>query len=74
MMNMKPQMPTMKKGLRIKPKRPFGLHAAFAAGKQAFNDPKSLVAPDQAFSAAMAQPQGEPTGAPMTPPVPMPQG
>jgi hypothetical protein len=54
-----PKMPTMKKGPRIKPKRPFGLHAAFAAGgNRAFSDPKTMVAPDQAFSGAMAQPQG----------------
>ena len=70
---MKLAMPKSKKGLSVKPKRPFGLHAAFAAGgKQAFNDPKTMVAPDQAFSGAMAQPQGEPTAAPMTPPIPMP--
>jgi hypothetical protein len=62
------KMPSIKKGLRIKPKRPFGLHAAFGSGAQAFNDPKSMVAPDQAFSAAMAQPQGlgaEPPSAPL---------
>ena len=52
-------MPKIKKGLSIKPKRPFGLHAAFSSGgKQAFNDPSTAVAPDQAFGAAMAQPQG----------------
>jgi hypothetical protein len=70
---MKPKMPgapKMKKGPTIHPKRPFGLHAAFAnGGSQAFSDPKTMVAPDQAFSAAMAQPQapGEPG-----PPAPMP--
>ena len=70
---MKTEMPKVKKGPSIKPKRPFGLHAAFSnGGKQAFNDPKTMVAPDQAFSGAMAQPQGEPSGAPMTPPIPMP--
>ena len=72
---MKMQTPKAKKPLTIKPKRPFGLHAAFASGgKQAFNDPKTMVTPDQAFSGAMALPQGEPSAAPMTPPLPMPQG
>ena len=63
-------MPTIKKGLSIKPKRPFGLHAAFSnGGKQAFNDPTTMVAPDQAFGAAMASPQGAagPSSAPTLP-------
>lgn len=51
-------IPKPKKGLSIKPKRPFGLHTAFGSGpKQAFRDPKGMAAPDQAFTAAMAQPQ-----------------
>lgn len=34
-------------------------HAAFGAGgSRAFNDPATMVAPDQAFGAAMAAPQG----------------
>jgi hypothetical protein len=70
----KPAMPKVKKAMSVKPRRPFGLRAAFGSGKQAFNDPKSMVAPDQAFSGAMAMPQGESSTAPMTPPVPMPQG
>lgn len=36
-------------------------HMAFAAGaamRQAFHDPATMAAPDQAFSTAMAMPQG----------------
>lgn len=52
------KIPKPKKEMSIKPKRPFGLHAAFGSGpKQAFRDPKSMASPDQAFTAAMAQPQ-----------------
>jgi hypothetical protein len=66
------KLPKLKKGPTIKPKRPFGLHAAFNnSGAQAFNDPKTMVAPDQAFSAAMAQPQASPApAAPNLPPLP----
>jgi hypothetical protein len=70
-----PSMPKMKKGPSVKPRRPFGLRAAFGSGAQAFNDPKSMVAPDQAFSAAMAQPQSGGLGAePASPPLPTVQG
>jgi len=69
---MKPQkLSRGKKGLSVKPKRPFNVHAAFGAGpKQAFNDPKSMVSPDQAFSEAMAPQQGG--GAAPGPAAPMP--
>ena len=71
---MKPKMPTMpkiKKGPSVKPRRPFGLRAAFSTGgNQAFSDPKTMVAPDQAFSAAMAQPQGGASAAPNLPSMP----
>jgi hypothetical protein len=66
-----PKLSRGKKGLSVKPKRPFNVHAAFGTGpKQAFNDQKSMVAPDQAFSAAMAQPQGAGAGAPAAPMAP----
>lgn len=36
-----------------------GGHAAFGSGgSRAFNDPSTMVAPDQAFGAAMTMPQG----------------
>lgn len=63
-----PKMPKPKKGPSIKPRRPFGLHAAFGAGKQAFQSPDAMVAPDQAFSGAMAQPQSG--GTPAVPQLP----
>ena len=39
-------------------------------GNRAFRDPQTMVAPDQAFGAAMAQPQGG--AAPALPAMPMP--
>jgi hypothetical protein len=42
-----PKLSRGKKGLSVKPKRPFNVHAAFGTGpKQAFNDQKSMVAPE----------------------------
>lgn len=36
-----------------------GGHVAFpSGGKRAFSDPSTMTAPDQAFGAAMAMPQG----------------
>jgi hypothetical protein len=36
-----------------------GGHTAYpAGGSRAFNDPSTMTAPDQAFGAAMAMPQG----------------
>jgi|HubBroStandDraft_3_1064219.scaffolds.fasta_scaffold69745_2 hypothetical protein len=61
------KIPKPKKPLSIKPKRPFGLHAAFGNGAQAFHDPKAMVAPDQAFGAAMAMPQSGNSPAPAMP-------
>lgn len=54
---------------------PKGGNAAFGAGgERAFRDPATMAAPDQAFTAAMAQPQqGEGTGPTMPPLPPMPQ-
>ena len=50
-----------------------GSHIAFGAGgNRAFRDPTTMAAPDQAFSAAMAQPQSGPAS-PM-PPMPPTEG
>ena len=46
---------------RVSLKRPsIGGHVAFGGGggDRAFRDPATMVAPDQAFSGAMAAPQG----------------
>ena len=65
---MKPKMPKPK---RIGPRRPFGMRAAFGSSqpKQAFRDPATMAAPDQAFTTAMAQPQN---GAASLPAMPSP--
>lgn len=42
-------------------------HVAFGEGERAFRDPQTMTAPDQAFTAAMAQPQKT---LPPLPPVP----
>jgi hypothetical protein len=48
-----------------------GGHAAFGGGgSRAFSDPSTMTAPDQAFSAAMAMPQGG--GAAALPDMPAP--
>jgi len=52
-------------------------NAAFGGGggEHAFRDPKTMAAPDQAFTAAMAQPQqGQGMGPTMPPLPPMPSG
>jgi len=60
------KMPSVKKGLRIKPKRPFGLHAAFGTvnPKQAFDVPGAA----QAFGPAQAD--GGLGAEPASPPLP----
>jgi hypothetical protein len=74
---MKPKMPKMGKpsGARA-PRLPRGgAHAAFGSGgSRAFNDPSTMTAPDQAFSAAMAMPQGGAGAAPEMPPTPVTEG
>lgn len=69
---------------RIRRPKMSGGNAAFGGGGgvHAFRDPTTMVAPDQAFSAAMAKPAGggaaiqaAPGGAPSGPmSLPMPQG
>jgi len=74
--------------MRIRPaKMPKALHGAGGrtafglGGNRAFRDPATMTAPDQAFSAAMAKPQGGamPQAAPSPSgsaagPMPLPQG
>ena len=51
-------MPSVLRGRTRAPSARLG-HTAFGSGgNRAFNDPATMVAPDQAFGAAMAQPQG----------------
>ena len=57
--------------MKISPVRPVkSAHAAFGGGgNRAFRDPDTMVAPDQAFTSAMAKPQA---GASVMPMPPMP--
>lgn len=52
---------------KVNPGRVATGHVAFPTGDKAFQKPSTMTAPDQAFSGAMAQPQGAMPGLPTLP-------
>jgi hypothetical protein len=72
----KSAMPKIKKAAtrRTSPGRTAMGHVAFPGGDKAFRTPDSMTAPDQAFTTAMAQPQGGAPAAPAPPQLPTVQG
>jgi hypothetical protein len=68
----KPKLPKISKGRSVR--RALGGHTAFnLGGNRAFRDPATMAMPDQAFTSAMAQPQGGGEASEM-PPMPAPGG
>lgn len=69
---MKMSLPKIKKApvRRTSPGRAAMGHVAFPSRDKAFGTPSTMVTPDQAFSGAMAQPQGGGAAMPSLPTLP----